>query len=91
MPLAGAPPLSTSQTYVYEFVPDTGVIITLVTTPVIEIVGVAVMASVNVAVIVTVLEAANKLSASVSVRVTVTLELHTPHSGCLEASFAHVV
>ena len=51
-----------------------------------EIVGVAVMASVNDAVMVTVSEEANKLSVSVSVRVTVTLELHTPHWGCLEVS-----
>ena len=65
-------------------------IATLVTTPVIDILGAGFMASVNVAVIVTVSEAASRLSASVSVRVTLTLELHTPHSGCLEASFLHV-
>ena len=44
---------------------------TLVTTPVMEIVGVAVMASLNVAVIVTVSDAAKKLSESESVSVTV--------------------
>ena len=63
---------------------------TLVTTPVIEIVGVAVIASEKTAVIVTVSEAANKLSSSVSDKITDTLELHTPHSGCLEASFLQV-
>ena len=44
---------------------------TLVTTPVMEIVGVAVIASLNTAVIVTVSDAANKLSSSVSEKVTV--------------------
>ena len=39
------------------------------------------MASENVAVIVTVSEAASRLSASVSDKITDTLELHTPHSG----------
>ena len=58
----------------------------MVTTPVIEIVGVAVMASVNVAVMVTVSEEASRLSASVSVSVTLTLELQTPHSGCFDVS-----
>ena len=72
MTIAGAPPLSTSQIYVYEFVPDTGVIITLVTTPVIEIVGVAVIASVKAAVIVTVSDPDSRLSVSVSAKITVT-------------------
>ena len=48
------------------------------------------MASLNVAVMVTVSEEASRLSVSVPVRVTLTLELHTPHSGCLEASFLQV-
>ena len=51
--------------------PDTGVIITLVTIPVMEMVGVAVMASEKPAVIVTTSEVETKLSLSVSVRVTV--------------------
>ena len=55
--------------------PDTGVIITLVTIPVMEIVGVAVIASEKPAVMVTVLVGDKVvdiiLSASVSVRVTV--------------------
>ena len=48
------------------------------------------MASENDAVIVTVSDAANKLSSSVSDKITDTLELHTPHWGCLEASFLQV-
>ena len=44
---------------------------TLVTSPVMEIVGVAVIASLNVAVMVTVSDAAKKLSSSVSEKVTV--------------------
>ena len=55
--------------------PDTGVIITLVTIPVIEIVGVAVIASENPAVMVTTSEVETKLSLSVSVRVTVGAEV----------------
>ena len=51
--------------------PDTGVIITLVTIPVMEMVGVAVIASEKPAVIVTTSEVETKLSASVSVKVTV--------------------
>ena len=51
--------------------PDTGVIITLLTIPVMEIVGVAVMASEKPAVMVTTSEAETKLSLSVSVKVTV--------------------
>ena len=51
--------------------PDTGVIITLVTIPVMEIVGVAVMASEKPAVMVTTSEVETKLSLSVSVKVTV--------------------
>ena len=51
--------------------PDTGVIITLVTIPVIEIVGVAVMVSEKPAVMVTTSEVETKLSLSVSVKVTV--------------------
>ena len=66
------------------------VIATLVTSPEILILGVAVIASVKKAVIVTVSDAAIKLSASVSDKITDTLELHTPHSGCLEASFLQV-
>ena len=50
----------------------------------------AAIASEKEAVIVTVSEAAKRLSPSVLVRVTDTLELHTPHSGCLEASFLQV-
>ena len=46
-------------------------IVSLLTTPVIEIVGVAVIPSLKVAVMVTVSEAAKKLSSSVSLRVTV--------------------
>jgi hypothetical protein len=64
-------PEEVSQVKVYEFVPDTGVIITLLTIPVMEIVGVAVMASEKPAVMVTTSEAETKLSASVSVKVTV--------------------
>ena len=48
------------------------------------------MASLNEAVMVTVSDPDRKLSTSLSVRVTLTLELHTPHSGCLEASFLQV-
>ena len=51
--------------------PDTGVIITLVTIPVMEIVGVAVITSEKPAVIVTTSEVETKLSLSVSVKVTV--------------------
>ena len=51
--------------------PDTGVIITLVTIPVIEIVGVAVITSEKPAVMVTTSEVETKLSLSVSVKVTV--------------------
>ena len=55
--------------------PDTGIIITLVTIPVIEIVGVAVMASEKPAVMVTTSETETKLSLSVSVKVTVGAEV----------------
>ena len=51
--------------------PDTGVIITLVTIPVMEIVGVAVITSEKPAVMVTTSETETKLSLSVSVKVTV--------------------
>ena len=54
--------------------PDTGVIITFVTIPVMEIVGVAVMASEKPAVIVITSETETKLSLSVSVKVTVGAE-----------------
>ena len=60
---------------VKETVPLNIVIATLVTTPVMEIVGVAVITSLKLAVIVTVSVGASRLSVSVSVRVTVTLEL----------------
>ena len=64
-------PEEVSQVKVYELVPDTGVIMTLVTIPVMEIVGVAVMASVKPAVMVTTSEVETTLSLSVSVKVTV--------------------
>ena len=64
-------PEDVSQTYVYELVPDTGVINTLLTIPVMETVGVAVINSLKFAVIVIASEADNKLSSSVSKSVTV--------------------
>ena len=51
-----------------------------------EMVGAVFIASLKAAVIVTVSEATNILSASVSDKITETLELHTPHWGCLEVS-----
>ena len=64
-------PEDVSQTYVYELVPDTGVINTLLTIPVMETVGVAVITSLKFAVMVIVSEADKRLSASVSVKATV--------------------
>jgi hypothetical protein len=64
--------------------------VAFVTIPVIETVGVGLIDLEKPAVIVTTSERASKLSSALCVRVTLTLELQTPHSGCLDVSALQV-